>query len=128
MADINDVSSLILILSLGTSLFILSLLAILLLQIRQHEIGIYLALGESKRNIIIQFIIEMSIVAIIAITLSLPTNHFIFSQISHRIVVQEMANIQIEGRTNAIQEGNTVFSKDEQLLDWFVPEVREIEE
>ena len=129
MNQISEVSIFILIFLIGASLLLLSFLIMLLLRNRRSEIGIYLALGEQKWRISFQFIVEVLVITIIAITLSLFANQAVSAQISQHMVRQEMASVQVHGPQIVLEiPGIGFFSQDVSLLDWLVPEVQEIEE
>ncbi|MCL2403805.1 MAG: ABC transporter permease [Coriobacteriia bacterium] len=64
------------------STIILSLLVTLLMRERRREMGILLALGEQKRRIIVQSVLEVLVIAIVALSLSLLVGNFISSGIS----------------------------------------------
>ena len=90
MNSLQDIASWILIVSIGATLLILSLLITLFLKDRRHEIGVYLALGEKKIKIIIQIVIEVSLIAVVAITLALFTGHFISTNLSTTMIRNEL--------------------------------------
>ena len=69
--SLNSLSRAILIIAVGASILILSLLITLFLRERKKEIGIYLALGDKKSKVVAQMIIEILVMALIAIVLSL---------------------------------------------------------
>ena len=128
MNSISEVAIFILIFLIVASLLLLMFLIMLLLRNRKHEIGIYLALGKRKRSIIFQFKTEILLVTVIAITLSLFINQAISVRLSRHFVTQEMASVQVQKPTQGIMIENQIFMRNEHLLDWFVPEVREVEE
>lgn len=128
MNNIRDVSTLITGLSIGFSVTMLSLLVMLSVKLRRQEIGIYLALGERKINIIGQLMIEILIIVLVAVSLALLTNHFITSRISYNLVLREMEALEIGGRSLAIQIDRMFFWREANILDWFVPEAREVQD
>ena len=126
MYNINQVSSFILFITIGASFLILIFLMILLLNVRRHEIGVYLALGEKKKNLILQNLLEFLIIGISAIILALIINNFITLQISNNLVANEMNNIRIDRPSTTISNELGFFTREVNLLDWFVPDVQEI--
>ncbi|MHB8097116.1 MAG: ABC transporter permease, partial [Erysipelotrichaceae bacterium] len=74
---IGSLSNIILYVAIGATILILSLVVILFLRDRKHELGIYLSLGESKSKVVGQILIEVVSIALIAITLSLLTGNSI---------------------------------------------------
>jgi len=81
METLRNIASLVLRAAIGAAIAILSLLIILLLRERKREIGVYLALGESKARVIFQILTETLAVSLIAISLSL----FAGAALSHNI-------------------------------------------
>lgn len=75
---------------LSSSFLILGFIIILLLYDRRYELGVYLALGEKKRNLVWQFLIELGIISLFAITISLFIGHIIATQISQVILRQNL--------------------------------------
>jgi len=69
----------------------LSLLIILFLHDRQHEMGIYLALGETRKKIIGQVLAEVFLVAITSILVSLFVGHALAEGLSYEMIRQELA-------------------------------------
>lgn len=104
MENILELADMILIMSLGATLLIISLLVILLLRERRHEIGVYLALGEKKKNIIGQMISELMPLALIGITLALFLGNMLASQISQEMLRQDLATQEILGDWNPLEE------------------------
>jgi len=128
MNQIRNASSFLLILFVGGSALVLILLIVFLVQERKNEIGIYLALGEKKWRVKLQLIMEVVYISFIAIALSLFTSQIISSQVAHYILREEMANVRVSGNTGIVEIGYRDFmDRGENLLDWFVPEVNEIE-
>jgi len=86
------------------SMAILAILLTIWTRGRVKEIGIYLANGIKKREIISQFILEAILIAIVAFALSLPISQvtakgagdYILSQFA---AAQELRNEQLEGST-----------------------------
>jgi len=68
----------------------LSLIVILFLHDRKYEIGLYLALGERKKNIAMQFLLETLIIAPIGITLGLLLGNMLSDVLSNDMIRQEL--------------------------------------
>lgn len=83
---IGSLSNIILYVAIGATILILSLVVILFLRDRKHELGIYLALGESKSKVVVQILIEVVSIALIAITLSLLTGNSIAESTSQSMM------------------------------------------
>jgi len=72
--------------TLFATVVLVSILVILFLYDRKHEIGILLALGERKKNIVLQVLIEISLSAFIAICLAIYMGNFIAEAISNQML------------------------------------------
>jgi len=73
-------------------LIVLSLLILLYLRDRRHELGIYLALGEKKSKIVFQILIEVMLVAGIGMVVANASGNIIASNISQRLLIQEITD------------------------------------
>ena len=73
-----------------SSIVILGLLILLFLHDRKNEIGVYLALGELRKNIIAQMLIETIIVSIGALTISLFIGNMIASTMTYSMLRQDL--------------------------------------
>ena len=80
---------------------ILSLITALTINQRKNEIGILLAIGESKMKIVSQFIVEVVTIAIIAFTLSIFSGIKIGSVISE----QTLASFASNDTTETVEYG-----------------------
>lgn len=83
---------------------VLSLLLMLFLRERRHEIGIYRALGESKGKIISQILIEVSVVSISALILALFAGNVLTNKISTQMLHRELINQEQEGAFDGFSE------------------------
>jgi len=88
------IANIVLWVSVGATLVILSLLITLFLRDRKYEIGIYLALGEKKGRVISQILIEVMSVAIVAVSLSLVTGSLLSSNISQQMLHNDLQQRQ----------------------------------
>ncbi len=95
---IGSLSNIILYVAIGATILILSLVVILFLRDRKHELGIYLSLGERKSKVVGQILIEVISIALIAITLSLLTGNSIAESTSHSMM--DLRNEITGGNTN----------------------------
>lgn len=91
MESIQAISFGLLFASIIATILILSLLITLFLHDRRHEIGIYLAVGEKKYNVIKQVLAEVIFITFIAITLSLFTGNFVSSQLTTTMIRNELS-------------------------------------
>lgn len=92
METLQWIASLVLWVSVGATLLILSLLITLFLRDRKHEIGIYLALGEKKGKVISQIMLEVVVISAIGVTLALFTGNLLSSGISQTMLRNDLAN------------------------------------
>jgi len=91
METLNSIADGILLAAVITSILILSLLIMLFLRDRRHEIGIYLALGEKKIKIILQVLFEVLVTAVIGITVAIFVGNVISAQMSRDLIRTELA-------------------------------------
>jgi len=107
--------------SIGATIAILSLLIMLFLRDRRHEIGIYLALGEAKGKILSQIILEVLPLSLLAMSLSIFTGHLIAQDMSLTFIENDLI-----AQANAVDPYN--WSHIPTTLDWFDEGVMSIEE
>lgn len=79
---------------LFVSIAVLSLVLWFWIQARIHETGILLSVGLSKLNILGQYLVEVWIVAFLALLLSLPMSHQISQRLSQTVVKQAQAKTE----------------------------------
>ena len=108
MENIRSVSTIILFLVIGAGILILSLVIGLLLRSRKHEIGIYLALGERKRNIFTQLLLEITFLTSVAVLFSILVGFLISNQISHWLLVNEISAVEIREQSNRVSPGGSI--------------------
>jgi len=90
MDTMLEIADLILLLAAGATIITLTLTITLLLRDRKGEIGIYLALGDKKFKILIQFLTEIFVVATIGITFALFTGNILSGHISRNMLEQTL--------------------------------------
>jgi len=83
----------------SASIVILGLCMMLFLYDRKQEIGIYLALGEKRKVIIIQVLSEVLLIAAISLSLSILLGNIATSNLTHRLLEQDIVR-QIESGEN----------------------------
>ena len=74
------------------TIVIISLLILLFLSDRKHEIGVYLALGSKKKGIIFQIVTEVLILSIIGMTGALFVGNVMASNLSQEMLRNELVN------------------------------------
>jgi putative ABC transport system permease protein len=94
MDSLNGLSSIILWVAVCATVLILSLLITLFLRERKREIGILLALGDRRGKVIMQMMVEVLVVAIIAITLSLFVGSFLSGTLSESMLRNDLVASQ----------------------------------
>lgn len=90
LAMMNEIANGLAVGALIASLVILSLLIIFFLVDRKAEIGIYTALGERKRNVFIQFMMEVIVPAVFGITLALFIGNMLSDHFSREIIANDL--------------------------------------
>ena len=68
------------------TLLILSLVVLLFLRDRKHELGIYLSFGESRGKVIAQIVLELLLISSVALLFSLITGNFLGGAISRSLI------------------------------------------
>ncbi|MCL1853898.1 MAG: ABC transporter permease [Peptococcaceae bacterium] len=98
--SLQKIASFILYIAVGATVVIMSLLITLFQRDRKREMGIYLSLGERKIRMAGQILLEVIVVAFIAITLSLFSGNVLSSGISEKMlddqIVAEQTNEGID--------------------------------
>jgi len=90
MLMINDVFQLLFTIATGAMLIFLTLIVSLFLRDRRQEIGIYLALGERKSKAVAQFLIEVTMLCLIGITLGLLIGYKVSEVVSTAMIRTEL--------------------------------------
>jgi len=118
MEHVRSVSTVVLLLAISGSVIILSLVIILFLRDRRHEIGIYLSLGEHKKKIVLQFLFEIMLITVVAVSLSLFIGSFLSSGLSQNMLIQELSNMRDGsiGNGNQFMIGNTIFTDNREII------------
>jgi putative ABC transport system permease protein len=82
----SKISKLVLIISVLASILIITLVTILFLRDRKHELGIYLSLGEKRSKVVGQIVFEVVVVAFVAITISVFTGNMLAKGFSNSLM------------------------------------------
>jgi len=91
MDSLGGLADIVLWIAVGASVLILSLLITLFLRERKREMGIYLALGESRFKVVAQMMSEILAIALVAITLSLFVGNLLAANISETMLRNDLA-------------------------------------
>lgn len=90
MTIMRDIANGILWLSSGALILILILVIWLFLYDRRRELGIYMALGATKKSIVTQISTEIGMIFLVAITLSLFVGNFVGDMISQHLTAANL--------------------------------------
>lgn len=90
MDTLQEIGRLILLISIGATILILSLLITLYLHDRRCEIGIYSALGEKKFKTVLQLLIEIMVVAVVGMALAVFTGSILSESMSRFMIQNEL--------------------------------------
>ena len=92
MESLMGVANFILFMGVGATLLIVGFIVLLFLYDRKHEIGIYLALGEKKKKIILQVLSELIVLTVVSTTMSLFVGNIVAGEISTNILNEHLLN------------------------------------
>jgi len=116
MVSLLDIADWVLWGAIVATLIILSLLITLFLRDRRNEMGVYLALGEQKKRIISQILVETVLTAIVGMTLALVVGNVISGTMSQGMIRTMLA------------DGRSGFSTPSELDHLGFGQVRELSE
>lgn len=86
MKKLGTISNYVVIIAALATVMIISLVVLLFLRDRKHEMGIYLSLGESRGEIIGQIVVELLLTSIVALVLSLITGNLLGGAVSNSLL------------------------------------------
>lgn len=101
--SVSKMATYVLVASIGATILIITLVVLLFLRDRKHELGIYMSLGEKKGKVIGQILIEVMLVAVIAVSVSVFSGNMLAGGLS-----KSMIQRQVES-THADQNGGVYF-------------------
>jgi len=102
MENLLELADFVYFISIVATLLVTTLLLLLILHERKNEIGIYLALGEKKRNIVGQMLFELMPIAIVGMVAALFLGNLLASSISQEMIREDL----IRGDSVRLYEGN----------------------
>jgi len=102
MENMSELADFILIGSIGATILIIGLLILLFLRGRKREIGIYLAMGDQKKTVIKQMILELIPLALVGLTLSLVFGSIASSALTQEMLRQDLSTVPTQ---ESIQRG-----------------------
>jgi len=91
MENMQGIAHFILMGSIGATVVVVSLLVLLFLRDRKHEIGVYLAMGDGKKNIVMQMVLELVPLAVLGLTLALLVGNVASTAMSREMLSQDLA-------------------------------------
>jgi len=90
--SIEVISNYVMYAAILASILIIGLISLLFIRERKHEMGIYLALGEYKKNIAFQILFETVIISLLAVFISIFTGNLLASNISKNMLESKLSN------------------------------------
>lgn len=105
IGTLNMIAEAVMIFTMIIAVFVCSLIILLYLKERRQEIGIYFALGEKKRNIVLQVVMEVWIVSALAMTLSVFAGTWIARGFSSELIRLQLliADVQ-KGKVDVVND------------------------
>ncbi len=88
----GKISNYVIVIAVIATLFIISLVVLLFLRDRKHELGIYLSLGEKRSKVIGQIVLEVLLISFVAISLSVFSGNFLAKGVSESLIQSQMSN------------------------------------
>ncbi|MBO0469104.1 ABC transporter permease [Enterococcus sp. DIV0242_7C1] len=92
MKKMSQISGYVVWIAVIATLLIISLVVLLFMRDRKHELGIYLSLGDKRSHVMGQIIIEMLLISGIALVLSLITGNFLGKMVSDSLLNSDILN------------------------------------
>ncbi|MFY1067660.1 FtsX-like permease family protein [Enterococcus sp. AD013-P3] len=106
MKKLGEIAKYVVIIAAVATMLIISLVVLLFLRDRKHELGIYLSLGESRGKIIGQILAELLLVSLLALILSLLTGNLLGGVVSDQLMQTDWINNTQEGIMYSVANGN----------------------
>ncbi|MFS1020815.1 ABC transporter permease [Enterococcus casseliflavus] len=90
MNRLSQISSYVVVIAVIASLIIISLIIVLFTRDRKYELGIYLSLGERRKYVFVQIVIELLLIGISAMLISLVTGNMLGKMVSESLLASSM--------------------------------------
>ncbi|MHC5227489.1 ABC transporter permease [Enterococcus sp. LJL99] len=90
MKKMAKISGYVVFIAVFAALLIISLVVLLFMRDRKHELGIYLSLGDKRSHVMGQIIIEMLLISGLALVLSLITGNFLGKAVSESLLNSDL--------------------------------------
>ncbi|MFC5630038.1 MULTISPECIES: ABC transporter permease [Streptococcus] len=88
--SMSKLAGYVLVVAIGATVLITTLVVLLFLRDRKHELGIYLSLGESRGKVVLQTLVEVFMIAFVAITLAVFTGNVIAQGLSDSLLQHQI--------------------------------------
>lgn len=95
--NMSKMATYVIYISVIATILIISLVVLLFLRDRKHELGIYLSLGEKRGKVLSQILLEVLTVALLAITLSVFTGNALAKSVSTSLINTQMTAKEDKG-------------------------------
>lgn len=110
MKKLGDISKYVVIIAAVATMLIISLVVLLFLRDRKHELGIYLSLGESRGKVIGQIVVELLLVSFVALGLSLITGNLLGAAVSNSLMQMDWLNNATDSMMYTSSYGNNTLT------------------
>ena len=90
MNRLSQISSYVVVIAVIASLIIISLIIVLFTRDRKYELGIYLSLGERRKYVFAQIVIELLLIGVSAMLISLVTGNMLGKMVSESLLASSM--------------------------------------
>ncbi|MGT2784201.1 ABC transporter permease [Streptococcus merionis] len=88
--SMSKLAGYVLIVAILAAILIITLVVLLFLRDRKHELGIYLSFGEQKSKVFGQILIEVLLIAFVAITLAVFTGNLLANSLSGSLIQNQL--------------------------------------
>lgn len=95
--SMSKLSGYVLYVAIGATILIITLVVLLFLRDRKHELGIYLSLGEARSKVVLQTLVEVFMIAFVALTLAVFTGNLIAQALSDTLLQQQLNQMNQTG-------------------------------
>lgn len=90
MNRLSQISSYVVVIAVIASLIIISLIIVLFTRDRKYELGIYLSLGERRKYVFAQIVLELLLIGVSAMLISLVTGNMLGKMVSESLLTSSM--------------------------------------
>nr|OTP18411.1 hypothetical protein A5888_000225 [Enterococcus sp. 9E7_DIV0242] len=108
MKSLSKISGYVVTIAVAAALLIISLVVLLFMRDRKHELGIYLSLGDKRSHVMGQIIIEMVLISGIALVLSLISGNFLGKIVSDSLLNSDILSTANEATDMMYYAGSSL--------------------